>query len=126
MTVAWHAYQDLRMIYRMKLTEGATYFHAMPEKYADCPICEVKRLCITLKKWKEEICAYCKTDGASSAPTEAINGVIETIRRVARGFKNSENNRLRSLMAVGSQWTYRTEDDLATLKSVESEESGDS
>lgn len=77
-TVAWHAYQDLRMIYHVKLTEGSTYFLAMLEKYSDCPIPEIKRLCKTLKNWKEEICAYFKTDGASNGPTEAINGVIET------------------------------------------------
>lgn len=107
-TVAWHAYQDLRMIYHVRLEEGSTYFLAMLEKYSDCPVPEIKRLCTTLKKWKEQICAYFKTDGASNGPTEAINGVIETIRRVARGFRNFENYRLRSLMAAGGHRTYRT------------------
>lgn len=71
-TVAWHAYQDLRMIYHVKLQEGSTYFLAMLEKYSDCPVAEIKRLCNTLRKWKEHICAYFTTDGASNGPAEAI------------------------------------------------------
>jgi hypothetical protein len=37
----------------------------------------------------------------SNGPTEAINGVIETTRRIARNFRNFTNYRLRCLLAVG-------------------------
>ena len=77
-------------------------------KYSNCPIREINRPCTTLRAGKEEICAYFATDGASNGPTEAINGVTETIRRVARGFRSFENYRLRSLMAAGGHRTYRT------------------
>ena len=33
--------------------------------------------------------------------TEAINGIIELHRRLARGFRNRENYRLRMLLAAG-------------------------
>jgi len=40
-------------------------------------------------------------------PTEAINGVIETTRRIARGFRNFTNYRLRCLLAAGGHRPYR-------------------
>ncbi|RAX45176.1 ISL3 family transposase, partial [Arthrobacter sp. AQ5-05] len=48
------------------------------------------------------------TKGASNGPTEAINGVIETTRRIARGFRNFENYRIRSLLSAGAHRHYRT------------------
>nr|WP_308216872.1 transposase [Kocuria flava] len=55
----------------------------------------------TLRRWKAAILAYFDTAGASNGPTEAVNGVIETMRRVARGFRNFDNYRLRALLAAG-------------------------
>ena len=51
--------------------------------------------------------AYFDTFGASNGPTEAINGVIETTRRIARGFRNFTNYRLRCLLAAGGYRPYR-------------------
>ncbi|SMF23453.1 transposase, partial [Kocuria marina] len=45
--------------------------------------------------------------GASNGPTEAVNGVIETMRRVARGFRNFDNYRLRALLAAGGHRPWR-------------------
>jgi transposase len=39
--------------------------------------------------------------------TEAINGVIETTRRIARGFRNFTNYRLRCLLPAGGHRPYR-------------------
>jgi len=44
---------------------------------------------------------YFDTDGASNGGTEAINGLIELHRRIARGFRNLENYRLRMLLIGG-------------------------
>lgn len=41
------------------------------------------------------------TDGASNGGTEAINGIIELGRRIARGFRNFEHYRLRMLLITG-------------------------
>jgi transposase len=68
---------------------------------------EVARLGRTLKQWKTAILAYFDTNGASNGPTEAINGVIETTRRIARGFRNFPNYRLRCLLAAGGHRPYR-------------------
>lgn len=38
------------------------------------------------------------TDGASNGGTEALNGIIELGRRIARGFRNFEHYRLRMLL----------------------------
>jgi len=44
---------------------------------------------------------YFDTDGASNGGTEAINGLIELHRRIARGFRNRNNYRLRMLLIGG-------------------------
>jgi transposase len=43
------------------------------------------------------------TSGASNGGTEAVNGLIELHRRIARGFRNPENYRLRMLLIGGAQ-----------------------
>ena len=45
--------------------------------------------------------AYFDTGGASNGGTESINGLIELHRRVARGFRNRDNYRLRMLLIGG-------------------------
>jgi transposase len=45
--------------------------------------------------------AYFDTAGATNGGTEAINGLIELHRRIARGFKNRANYRLRMLLIGG-------------------------
>ncbi|PVZ53886.1 hypothetical protein C9424_16895 [Arthrobacter sp. H-02-3] len=93
-------------------------YHARPERgrelvneviasFPSCPIPEVARLGRTLKQWKTAILACFDTHGASNGPTGAINGVIETVRRIARGFRNFTNYRLRCLLAVGGHRPYR-------------------
>ncbi len=66
-----------------------------------CPIPEVARLGRTLKQWREAFLGYFDTDGASNGGTEAVNGLIELHRRIARGFRNRENYRLRMLLIGG-------------------------
>ena len=44
---------------------------------------------------------YFDTDGASNGGTEAVNGLIELHRRIARGFRNRDNYRLRMLLIGG-------------------------
>jgi Transposase len=66
-----------------------------------CPIPEIKRLGKTLKQWREAFLAYFDTGRANNGGTEAINGLIELHRRVARGFRNREHYRLRMLLIGG-------------------------
>ncbi|MFB9775585.1 transposase, partial [Brevibacterium otitidis] len=53
-------------------------------------------------KSSENPANLCKSgDGASNGGTEAVNGLIELGRRIARGFRNFENYRLRMLLIAG-------------------------
>ncbi len=107
-TIGWHCYQELRLIYHVRHHDGKRTLQKLLDKYASCPIPEIKRLIGTLNRWKTEISAYFDTGGATNGPTEAINGVIETTRRIARGFRNFTNYRIRSLLAAGGYRPYRT------------------
>ncbi|MFV4914058.1 transposase, partial [Microbacterium lacticum] len=45
--------------------------------------------------------AYWATGRSSNGGTEAVNGLIELARRIARGFTNYDNYRLRMLLIAG-------------------------
>ena len=69
--------------------------------FPSCPIPEIARLGKTLKQWRDAFLGYFATGGANNGGTEAINGLIELHRRIARGFRNPENYRLRMLLIAG-------------------------
>lgn len=106
-TLAWHCYQKLRVIYHARPEAGRRLVAEILASFPTCPIPEVARLGRTLRRWRSAILAYFDTNGASNGPTEAVNGVIETMRRVARGFRNFDNYRLRALLAAGGHRPWR-------------------
>ena len=61
----------------------------------------------SIKEWKPEIIAHHAT-GASAGPTEAMNLLIEKVRRVGHGFKSFRNYRLRLLLHCGVDWPPRS------------------
>lgn len=67
---------------------------------------EVAALAKTLAAWRPEILAHHAT-GASAGPTEAMNLLIEKVRRVGHGFKSFHNYRLRLLLHCGVDWPAR-------------------
>ena len=100
--VAWRCAQDLRKAYRLKdLAEGKNLAQKIVESFHTCPIPEIARLGRTLRKWRSSFLAYFTTDRANNGGTEAINGIIELHRRLARGYRNRDNYRLRMLLAAG-------------------------
>lgn len=106
--VAWRVYQLVRSIYHAESpTEGRTVAEKVLDSLHTCPIPEVKRLGKTLRRWREEILAYFTTGGVSNGGTEAINGVIEKTRRLAHGFRNFTNYRIRILLAADGSRPYR-------------------
>jgi len=107
--LAWQCYQKLRNIYHARPEHGRALVAEVIGSFPTCPIPEVARLGRKLKQWKAAILAYFDTQGASNGPTEAINvnGVIETTRRIARGFRNFTNYRLRCLLVAGGHRPYR-------------------
>ena len=83
---------------REGLTEGRMIAEKVLASFPSCPIPEIARLGRTLKQWKAAFLAYFETGRANNGGTEAINGLIELHRRIARGFRNGANYRLRMLL----------------------------
>ncbi|MDF1606400.1 ISL3 family transposase [Nocardioides sp. YIM 152315] len=94
--------QKLRSAYKATSpVEGRRIAEELIRSLPTCPIPEIKRLGKTLKQWREAFLAYFDTGRANNGCTEAINGLIELHRRVARGFRNREHYRLRMLLIGG-------------------------
>lgn len=106
--LAWQAYQRLRAIYHANTPRaGRRLAEQLIETLHTCPIPELARLGRTLRQWRAQILAYFTTGGVNNGGTEAINGVIEKTRRLAHGFRNFANYRLRILLAADGTRPYR-------------------
>jgi transposase len=100
--LAYQCAQLVRSVYHQDtLAEGRAVAERVLVSFTTGPIPEVARLGRTLKQWRTEFLGYFDTAGASNGGTEAINGLIELHRRVARGFRNRANYRLRMLLIGG-------------------------
>jgi len=103
--LAWRIAQDLAKVYASPDAQtGKNRATAVIAATRTCPIPEIARLGRTLTEWQTEICAYFDTGGASNGPTEAVNLLIEKIRRVGHGYRNFANYRLRLLLHCGIEW----------------------
>jgi len=101
-TIAWSAYQRLRSAFAAKdLRAGLKIARQVLESFHTCPVPEIARLGRTLRSWSEQFLAYFTTGRANNGGTEAVNGIIELHRRIARGFRNPANYRLRMILAAG-------------------------
>ena len=80
--LAWQCYQQLRSIYHATAAEGRRIAEKVIASFPTCPIPEVARLGRTLRAWKAQILAYFDTSGVSNGGTEAINLIIEKVRRL--------------------------------------------
>lgn len=100
--VAWQCAQQLRAVYHQTTpAAGRRLAIKIINSFPSCPIPEIARLGRTLKRWRQAFLGYFDTQGASNGGTEAINGLIELHRRIARGFWNPANYRLRMLLIAG-------------------------
>ncbi|MCV2489192.1 transposase [Geodermatophilus sp. YIM 151500] len=94
--------QQLRSAYRHERTaEGRTIAEKVIDSFPTCPVHEIAHLGRTLQQRREAFLAYFDTGRASNGGTEAVNGLIELHRRIARGFRNRDNYRLRMLLIAG-------------------------
>jgi transposase len=101
-TIAWRCYQQLRSAFTARrLADGQKIALRVLESFHTCPIPEIARLGRTLRAWKDQFLGYFTTNQASNGGTEAVNGIIELHRRIARGFRNPANYRLRMILAAG-------------------------
>jgi len=100
--VAYACAQAVREVYHQDTArEGRRRAEQILASFPSCPIPEVARFGKTLKQWRQPFLSYFDTGGANNGGTEAINGLIELHRRVARGFRNLDNYRLRMLLIGG-------------------------
>lgn len=100
--LAWQCAQRVRSAYHQDShAAGRAIAEALVATLHTCPVPEVARLGKTLRRWRREFLGYFDTDGASNGGTEAINGLIELHRRIARGLRNRDNYRLRMLLIAG-------------------------
>ena len=100
--IAWICAQDLRAAYRSRdLNEGRRKAEKILTALPTSPIPEIARLGRTLRRWKNAFLAYFTTHRSNNGGTESINGIIELHRRLARGYRNPDNYRLRMLLAAG-------------------------
>jgi transposase len=106
-TVAWSAYQQLREAYATKGSAGRRIAEKIIASFPSCPIPEVARLGRTLRQWRSQVLAYFNSSGVSNGGTEAINLLIDKTRRLAHGFRNFDNYRLRILLVADGSRPYR-------------------
>jgi transposase len=98
---AWVAVDLLRKMYAATDRDTAhRRLVAFYEWAATVGVPEVTRLARTIDTWQDEVLAFFDTR-ASNAPTESANVKIKSVRRVARGFRNTGNYRARILLHAG-------------------------
>jgi len=107
-SIAWHAYQQLRSMYQAETpARGRALAEKVIDSFPNCPIPEVARLGRTLKMWKSHVLARFETHRISNGGTEAVNLLIEKTRRLAHGFRTFKHYRLRILLAASGTRPYR-------------------
>jgi transposase len=89
-------------------SEGRQIAIKVLDSFHNCPIPEAARLGRTLRAWRPQVLAYFDTSGVSNGGTEAINLIIEKVRRLAHGFKDFDHYRLRIMLAADGRRPYRT------------------
>ena len=105
---AWVGKELLRDVYAAAdLASARRALVAFYEWCADADTVELRRLATTIAAWEDEVLAF-HTTGLSNGPTEAVNLLIEKVRRIGHGFRSFENYRLRLLLRCGVQWQDRT------------------
>ena len=97
---AWNAKEDLLDLLALARTrpDRETIARLLHRFYARCAatnLLELHRLATTIETWWPEILAFLHT-GITNAGSEGANRVIKTIARNAYGFRNPENQRLRT------------------------------
>jgi transposase len=101
---AWNAKEDLLDLLALARTNPdrehiARLLHRFYQRCADSGLPELTRLATTIEIWWPQILAFLHT-GITNAGSEATNRVIKTVARNAYGFRNPENQRLRTRAAT--------------------------
>ena len=99
---AWHAKETLRSIYDIPDAEvGAATVNQLAQDLQDPAMPpEINRLGRTISNWRHQIANW-HAARVTNAATEAANNLIKRVKRVAFGFTNFNNYRIRALLYAG-------------------------
>ena len=106
-SMAWSAKEVVRSIYDHHDPQLALEYVEEVGRDLQDPSCppETNRLGRTIMRWKRQIAAWHQAH-LTNAPTEAANNLIKRVKRVAFGFTNFRNYRIRALLYAGRpNWT---------------------
>lgn len=101
----WHVWivkEALRDVYAAGSEAGPRT--VLAELYARADVVavpECRRLVSSVASWEDEVLAYYRSDGLSTARYEGINALAKKIKRVGHGFRHLNNYRLRLLLYCG-------------------------
>ena len=100
----WNTKEDLLDLLALARTQPdrqtvARLLHRFYARCATTDLLELHRLATTIETWWPEILAFLHT-GITNAGSEGTNRVIKTVARDAYGFRNPENQRLRTRTAT--------------------------
>jgi transposase len=101
---AWNAKEDLLDLLATARTQpNREHVHRLLHRFytrcAATDLPELHRLATTIETWWPQILAFLTT-GITNAGSEGTNRVIKTVARDAYGFRNPENQRLRTRTAT--------------------------
>lgn len=113
LAVTWSIAQDLMACYHARNRVGADRLITAARS---CPVPEVARLGRTLTAWRQEFLAGFEHPDVSNGPTENLNLKIKNTKRIARGFRNFTNYRLRLLLNHGRIREDRTTSRIRTRR----------
>ncbi len=100
--IAYRVKERLRDFYRTKDPKAARAMLRELEQHCRRPTMppEIQKLGRTLRDWFDKIANF-HLARVSNGPTEALNNLIKRIKRIAFGFRNFENYRIRALLYAG-------------------------
>jgi hypothetical protein len=101
---AWNAKEDLLdLLATARTRPDREHVHRLLDRFytrcAGSHLPELHRLATTIETWRPQILAFLRT-GITNAGSEGTNRVIKTVARDAYGFRNPENQRLRTRTAT--------------------------
>ena len=110
--IAWEAKAAVRELYGHQDQDTALrWIDALADDLCDkLRPPEVRSLGRTLMRWRTEITAWHRCH-FTNGPTEAMNNLVKRVKRVAFGFSNFRNYRVRALLYAGKPHWSKVVDD---------------
>ena len=96
--MAWHAKETVRGIYGIDSPALALQY-TLQLVDESCPP-EINKLGRSISRWAAQITNW-HISKVTNGPTEALNNLIKRIKRIAFGFRNFANYRIRALLYAG-------------------------